>query len=92
MRDVKKLLPIGSVIRLKGAKKDLMIFGICQTQKDSGKDFDYIGVLWPEGNMGAQTQVLFAHEDIDSVAFRGYETQERTDFIERLNAFYEAGK
>lgn len=92
MKNVKQLLPIGSVIRLKGAKKNLMVFGICQTQKNTGKEYDYIGVLWPEGNIGSETQVLFAHDDIEGVLFTGYDTPERQDFIERLNAFYETGK
>lgn len=92
MKDVKRLLPIGSVIRLRGAKKDLMVFGICQTQKDTGKEFDYIGVLWPEGNMGAKTQILFAHDDIEQVVFMGYDAPERQEFMERLHNFYESGK
>ena len=92
MKDVKRLLPIGSVVRLRGAKKDLMVFGICQTQKDTGKEYDYIGVLWPEGNMGAKTQILFSHDDIEAVTFTGYHTPERQNFIERLSAFYESGK
>lgn len=92
MKDVKRLLPIGSVIMLRGAKKALMVFGICQTQKDTGKEFDYIGVLWPEGNMGAKTQVLFSHDDIEQVVFTGYDTPERQTFIERLSNFYETGK
>lgn len=92
MNNKLELLPIGSVVRLKGAKKDLMIFGVCQTKKDSKKEFDYIGVVWPEGNLGANTQVLFNHDDIDAVNFIGYDTPERKDFIERLHAFYETAK
>ena len=92
MKDVKRLLPIGSVVRLKSAKKDLMVFGICQTQKDTGKEFDYIGVLWPEGNMGVGTQLLFSHDNIESVTFMGFDTPERQDFIDRLQVFYESAK
>lgn len=88
MVNVKRLLPIGSVVRLREAKKCLMIFGICQSHKD--KTYDYIGVLWPEGNMGAETQILFAHDDIEEVVFAGYDTEERQNFIERLNEFYES--
>lgn len=90
--DVKKLLPIGSVIRLSGAKKCLMIFGVCQTHKESNETYDYIGVIWPEGNLGAETQLMFEHKDIEEVLFTGYETDERVAFIERLNTFYESQK
>ena len=87
MVNVKRLLPIGSVVRLREAKKCLMIFGICQNHNDT--TFDYIGVLWPEGNMGAQTQILFAHDDIQEVVYKGYESEEREIFVERLSKFYE---
>lgn len=90
MRKVKQLLPIGSVVRLSGAKKDLMICGICQTQRDNGKEFDYIGVLWPEGSLGNKTNVLFDHGDIENIAFTGYDGPERQAFIDRLEAFYAA--
>lgn len=88
MMNVKELLPIGSVVRLREAKKCLMIFGVCQSHKNT--TYDYVGVLWPEGNMGTETQVLFAHEDIEEVVFTGYDTAERQAFLERLSAFYES--
>lgn len=33
-----------------------MIFGVGQTQLEENKDFDYIGVVYPEGNMGEGSQ------------------------------------
>lgn len=88
MREVMKLLPIGSVVRLTAAKKDLMITGVRQGKQGSDREYDYIGVLWPEGSMGPNTNVLFDHADIQSVTFMGYDTEERTAFLEKLNAFY----
>jgi len=90
MVDVRQLLPIGSVVRLRDATKCLMIFGVCQSLDD--KTYDYVGVLWPEGSMGVETQILFPHEDIEEVVFAGYHNEERQTFIERLNAFYEQQK
>ena len=60
--NVKDLLPIGSVIQLKGAEKRLMVFGVRQTDRSDKKEYDYIGVLYPEGNIGEQGQFLFNHE------------------------------
>lgn len=85
---IKELLPIGSVIWLKEAKRPLMIFGVRQTELDTHKEYDYIGVLYPEGNMGNETQFLFQHEDIERVVFRGYEDQARNVFIEKLAEVY----
>lgn len=84
------LLPIGSVIRLRGATKCLMIFGVCQTDQTDDKLYDYIGVLWPEGNIGNEGQVLFNHEDIEETVFMGYNNDERFDFVLRLKQYYEA--
>ncbi len=87
-----ELLPIGSVVILKNAVKKLMIFGVGQTDESENIEYDYIGVMYPEGNMGDGSQFLFNHDDIDEVFFRGYEDEERTGFIERLQQFYEDNK
>lgn len=88
MIDIEALLPIGSVVRLTGATKCTMIYGVRQWSMEHEKEFDYIGVLWPEGNIGGETQILFNHEDIEAVEFRGYETDDRRIFLEKLAAFY----
>lgn len=87
--NVKDLLPIGSVIQLKGAEKRLMVFGVRQTDRSDKKEYDYIGVLYPEGNIGEQGQFLFNHENIEKVFFRGFEDEERTTFLNRLDSFYQ---
>lgn len=87
---IKDLLPIGSVVMLKNAKKALMIFGIKQLASERpDEEFDYIGVLYPEGNMGSQFQYLFNHEDIVEVLFTGYETEERKQFLEEISKVYD---
>lgn len=86
--EIKELLPIGSVVLLEGGEKKLMVFGVKQTMDD--KEYDYIGVMYPEGNIGDEEgQFFFQHQDIKEVFFRGYEDAEREDFIERLGKFYE---
>lgn len=87
--NIRELLPIGSVVLLKEGKKKAMIFGIKQTDKASGKEYDYIGVVYPEGNLGEQLQFFFQHENIDQVFFRGYEDEDRSSFIEKLAAYYD---
>ena len=60
---IKDLLPIGSVVMLRDAKKPLMIFGIKQLASERpGEEFDYIGVMYPEGNIGQNFQYLFKGE------------------------------
>lgn len=90
--NVNELLPIGSIVLLEGAEKKLMIFGVGQTQLEKNKDFDYIGVVYPEGNMGEGSQFLFNHSDIEEIVFRGYEDEERDNFLEMLNSYFEENK
>ena len=56
--EIKKLLPIGSVVLLEEGKKRLMIYGIKQTEQETQQEYDYIGVVYPEGNMGAYGNIV----------------------------------
>lgn len=87
--DIKELLPIGTVVLLKDGEKRLMIIGVKQTNEEGeGKEYDYLGVLYPEGFIGADFQYLFNHEDIEEVIARGFEDAERDSFIEKLADYY----
>ena len=86
---IRDLLPIGTIVLLKNGEKRLMISGVMQSEMENdGRDYDYLGVLYPEGHIGEQFQYLFNHEDIENVVFRGFEDEERTVFIEKLAEFY----
>ncbi len=78
------LLPIGSVVGIKDSEKKLMIFGIKQKNADTDETFDYVGVFYPEGNLGAEYQYLFNADIISEVFFVGYESEERDYFINNL--------
>lgn len=90
--EIKGLLPIGSIVLLKEGKKKLMIFGVKQMDSEVCVEYDYIGVMYPEGNIGIEGQYLFNHENIDRVFCRGYEDEERDAFIEALNKYYAENK
>lgn len=86
--EIRGLLPIGSIVLLKEGKKKLMIFGIKQMDSEVKEEYDYIGVLYPEGNIGVEGQYLFNHESIEQVFFKGYEDDERKLFIDALDQYY----
>lgn len=87
---IKDLLPIGSVVILNKGSKPLMIYGVRQADaKASEREYDYLGVLYPEGYFGEQMKFLFDRENIEEVLFRGYETPEREVFLQKLADFYE---
>lgn len=86
---IRDLLPIGSVVMLKNAEKAVMIYGIKQLDADNPDlEYDYIGVLYPEGNIGENFQYLFNHEDIDRILFKGYETEELKTFLDTVAKAY----
>ena len=87
--EVKSLLPIGSVVVLKDGEQKLMIYGINQMNGNQSffkktKHFDYVSVPYPQGNMGAGSMFLFNHDDIQEVFFRGYEDEERKNFLDEI--------
>lgn len=90
--NIPELLPIGSIVLLKNAEKRLMVTGVGQTEQTSGTDYDYLGVMYPEGSMGEGTQFLFNHTDIDRVDFRGFEDGERSRFLAMLQKYYASEK
>lgn len=87
--NVRELLPIGTVVILEEASKKAMIYGVKQTDKATGTEYDYIGVVYPEGSMGDGTQFFFNHDMVSKVFFTGFEDEERTTFIDRLADYYD---
>lgn len=68
----KELLPIGSVVILKGAIKRLMINGYYSASLEKpNKIYDYSGCLFPEGVISSKVTALFNHNQIEKVYFKG---------------------
>ena len=80
-----ELLPIGSVVLLEEAEKRLMIYGVLQENEEDGKTYDYIGCLYPEGNIGVEYNYLFNHQDIAKVDFIGFADAEFQMFRKELS-------
>lgn len=78
------MLPIGSVVILKGGKKSLMIFGRKQMSNIDNKVWDYLGCLYPEGCLGAEYCFLFNEEDIEEIIFKGYSDKNNELFEKKL--------
>ena len=78
-----KYLPLGSIVLLKGAKKRLMIYGRKQKEADTDEIWDYIGCLYPEGNIRVDQNFLFNHEQIEKVYCVGYIDEEEYIFTNK---------
>lgn len=64
--------PIGTVVILKGGNRPLMIYGRKQIQINSNLVWDYVGCLYPEGNLGEEYTFFFQNEEIGEVLYLGY--------------------
>ena len=89
---MKNFLPIGSVVKLTGGTKRVMICGRVQSEVESGKMYDYSACLYPEGFLGADSMYLFNNEDIAEVYYIGMQDPEEFAFrtvmdqeLEKLN-------
>lgn len=86
---IKDLLPVGSVVLLKGGIKKLVIMGIKQADADKPDiEYDYAGVMYPEGYLGNDTLYLFNHADINDIIFTGYTNPERDEFLSEVEKLY----
>lgn len=77
---MKKYLPIGTILRLKGGSKRVMIFGRKQMQDGTLIVWDYIACLYPEGNISHDQCFLFNHEQIEKIYFIGYQDEEELEY------------
>ena len=76
-----ELLPIGTVVLLKDTNKRVMIYGRAQKALESEKIWDYVGCLYPEGNIGPDHTFLFDHEQIERIDHKGLKDQEEEEFL-----------
>jgi len=72
-----KFLPIGTVVLLKEATKRIMITGYCSAiPENPNKTYDYIGCLFPEGNLAGDDVALFDHEQVATIIHLGLDDDE----------------
>ncbi len=68
---VNNMIPIGSIVKLKGSKAKVMI--ISYLFEDNG---DYSGVFWPIGDYDKNVKLVFGTADVEKIIFRGFENEE----------------
>lgn len=83
----KRFLPIGSVVLLKGAKKELMITCYCisptgeiyengaKKEAEKGQLFEYGACMYPEGIIRSEIVYGFNHDQIEKICHVGYKTE-----------------
>lgn len=88
MSDILNLLPVGSVVYLKGGEVPLLIIsvGVIANPKKPAKPifFDYYGTLSP-GGITKDTLYFFNHSHIDRVVFRGMDSEEFVKYLKKTD-------
>lgn len=80
-----RVLPIGTIVLLKGARKRVMIIGYCKYKgDDTSKVYDYVGCMYPEGYISPDTTALFDHEQIDAIFSLGFRNMVQYEFQQKL--------
>ncbi|MBQ7039519.1 MAG: DUF4176 domain-containing protein [Clostridia bacterium] len=82
---MKELLPLGSIVLLKGAERRIMICGRIQTDVGTNEVFDYSGCLYPEGIIDSKELLVFNNENIDRVFFIGFQDTDEFEFRKFIN-------
>ncbi len=80
----KDLLPVGSVVLLKGGEKRVMICGRIQTRAGSTDIYDYSACLYPEGIVDPKSMFFFNRDSIEKVFFLGFQDTEELEFQEKF--------
>lgn len=79
------LLPVGSVVLLKGARKRVVIIGRIQVMTGDPTVYDYVSCPYPEGLIDTDELYFFNREDVEAVYFIGFQDPEELQFrAERL--------
>ena len=79
------LLPIGSVVLLKGGEKRVMICGRIQTKSGDDSVYDYSACYFPEGIVDPKQMFFFNRDSIDRVYFIGMQDSEELNYANKLN-------
>ena len=98
-----KFLPIGTVVLLKGGKKEVMITSYCifpnNTEVKDGEEvkaqkkmYEYGGCIYPEGILDSNMVCAFDHSQIEKICYMGYETEAQKELSKILNGGYEIYK
>lgn len=72
----KNMLPIGSVVLLKGGNKRVMIIGRVLTKSGEEKIYDYAACYYPEGIGGTDGIFFFDRNAISRLYFVGFQDEE----------------
>ncbi len=79
----KDWMPLGSVVRLRGAERLVMVAGFMSVDGESGHAWDYAGYPYPEGKQDPD-ELFFDRTDVEETYQFGFCDAEGMAFMSRL--------
>jgi len=76
---IQNLIPLGSVVKLKELDKKIMI-----TKYLFDSSGDYVGVLWPFGDVNDNNKLIFNTNDIEKTIFKGMANNELESYKQKM--------
>jgi len=81
VEEKKEFLPIGTLVRLKGGKRKLLIIGINQIGSN-GVTYDYCSCMYPYGYLNSDQLFLFNNDKIEEIYQKGYSDNELEEYYD----------
>lgn len=83
-RDMMGVLPLGSVVLLKDAKRYLVVMGYLIIEEGTNKVWDYMGCAYPIGAISSDAILTFDANQIEKVIFKGFSDEEGENFRKKV--------
>ena len=85
MMNMEELLPVGSIVLLKEAKRKVVIIGFAVVEDGSKEIWDYLGAPYPIGVLSNDKNLIFNRNQIEKVVFIGYSDDEDKDLRKEID-------
>lgn len=83
--NTKSVLPLGSVVLLKDAKRYLVVMGYLIIEEGTNKVWDYMGCAYPIGAISSDAILTFDTNQIEKVIFKGFSDEDGENFRKKVS-------
>ena len=84
-KDMMGVLPLGSVVLLKDAKRYLVVMGYLIIEEGTNKVWDYMGCAYPIGAISSDAILTFDANQIEKIIFKGFSDEEGENFRKKVS-------
>lgn len=81
---MEKLMPLGSVLKLKNSPSLIMVAGYYVVDETENELKQYIGIHYPLGLSKSIKFIMFDEKSIEKILYRGYEDEKVIEYNKKL--------